>query len=932
MRKSLPHSKDRRGSVRAKLHSATIGIWITATLAMLGGVAMAQYRAALRTAARTEARVLKSQQEKGHLLVTNQALALRGLALDNAFSDVRQLVTRTVHGDPDVIYGVFVDGQGHPWVVVTPRTDEGGATGTDAMKELAAIPEDHRSPDAGVTNMRTLSAFGAKVEEHVAHVYDGIEYLGAIRYGMNLSRTEAAVSREDAHARDSLVELLSVVALLGALGAGFGVIAIRRMATRITEPLAVLARASEALAAGNRSARAAVESGDELEQLAATFNAMAESNQRTMSELELKTAEALEVSRLKSEFLANMSHEIRTPMNGILGVVRLVRELPLDGKLRRYIETVDASASALLTILDDVLDFSKMEAGKYTLNPVVCDLRNVVQEVCELQAARAYQKGLELVCRIDPNVHESFVADPDRVRQVLNNLVGNAVKFTERGEVFVHMHVLEHVEHGEVRDCLDANVRRDRVAFTVQDTGIGIAPADVRRLFDSFSQVDGSAVRRYGGTGLGLAISKRLVEMMNGEIGVRSVLGQGSEFSYVVPFELGPTIDQDAQPWAEGKSIMVVEHHLRWQQAIREHLCSWGFEVSCANDAEEALALVRSDKHLDLILLGVPLRDMSVDEFIRHWRGRAEGEQTPFVALYRLGLSNPLDGVEEEFAAQLAKPLRFPELHGTIRRICTGERRPSSKGAISRAERGGCELRVLVVDDNDVNRYVAQEMLEQLGYEVDTATNGAEALERIRQCDFQFVFMDCQMPVMDGYAATRALRKYEMGKARRTTVIALTAHALAGEREKVLAAGMDDYLSKPVSLSSLERVFMQHGRNKTSASDATIPEAREHRAATLDANVRRSRKLIELFLRSMPQQLDELGAALASGVAADVRARAHKAKGSCLAIGAAAMVQTAECLQRLAETGELSSATTLYDELRTLASATERELRRELVG
>jgi signal transduction histidine kinase/DNA-binding response OmpR family regulator len=932
VRKSLPLPTNRRGSVRAKLHSATIGIWITATLAMLGGVATAQYRAALKTAARTEARVLRSQQEKGHLLVTNQALALRGLALDNAFSDVRQLVTRTVQGDPDVIYGAFVDGQGRPWVVVTPHTIEVGATGAEAMKELAAIPEDHRSPDVGVTNMRTLSAFGAKVEEHVAHVFDGVDYLGAIRYGMNLSRTEAAVNREDAHARDSLVELLSVVALLGALGAGFGVIAIRRMATRITEPLAVLSRASEALAAGNRSARASVESGDELEQLAATFNAMAESNQRTMSELELKTAEALEVSRMKSEFLANMSHEIRTPMNGILGVVRLVRDLPLDGKLRRYIETVDASASALLTILDDVLDFSKMEAGKYGLNPVVCDLRTVVQEVCELQAARAYQKGLELVCRIDPKVHDSYVADPDRVRQVLNNLVGNAVKFTERGEVFVHLHVLERVEHGTSPDGGGGDLRSERVVVTVQDTGIGIASPDVRRLFDAFSQVDGSAVRRYGGTGLGLAISKRLVEMMNGEIGVRSVPGKGSEFYCIVPFEIGPAVEPAPLPWAEGKVVMVVEHHPLWQEAIREHLEAWGFEVLCSEDAEQALLPVGSGKNVDLLILGVPLRDRSVDEFIRHWRAEPQRGPTPIVALYRLGLGNPLDGLEGELAAQLAKPLRFPELHNTLRRIATGERRPSSKGAIFPAERSGRECRVLVVDDNDVNRYVAQEMLEQLGCEVDTASNGAEALERIRQGDFQFVFMDCQMPVMDGYAATQALRKLERGKVRRTTVIALTAHALVEEREKVLAVGMDDYLSKPVSPASLERVLRQHGRGKPSSSEVSIPEVCARPMEMLDAKVRRSRKLIELFLRSMPQQLDELGTALASGTASDVRALAHKAKGSCLAVGATAMVEAAERLQRVAEAGELASASAPYDVLRALARDTERELRRELAG
>ena len=478
-----------RKSLRQKLQRATLSIWLLFSAVTLGGVGIVQYRESARSAERSGARLRDMLQEKGRVLLANQTLALRGMALENAFSDVQQLVRRTIAGDPDLVYGVYTDAQNSPWTYVAPTTPEGGLQSKDAA---AALEREHlvdtRQPSTEV-RVRCLQAFGKLLQEDRADVFDGHDYLGTIRYGLSTQRTELTVRQELARARRAMINTLALVAGLGVAGLVLGALAMRRTARKITQPLAELSKASAEIAQGNRSFRATVvNTGDELESLAKAFNLMAEATETTMRELEVKTQEALAASRMKSEFLANMSHEIRTPMNGILGVVKLAKHSPLDGKLRRYIDTIDSSASALLTIINDVLDFSKMEAGKYTLQDIPFDLRTIVQEVAELHAPRAHEKGLELVYRIAPDVAALLRGDPDRSRQILNNLVGNAIKFTEAGEVFIDVSVRE------------TNTDTQLIGVSVRDTGIGIEQTDLGKLFDAFSQVervDGTQVWRH---------------------------------------------------------------------------------------------------------------------------------------------------------------------------------------------------------------------------------------------------------------------------------------------------------------------------------------------------------------------------------------------------------------------------------------------------
>ncbi len=923
MKKAQGFAQRRRDSVRAKLLRATMGIWILASLATLGAVAIGQYRASVTSARRTELMFRENQREKGQLLVANQTLALRAMALDNAISDVRQVVRKTVQEDTDVIYGAFVDAKGTPWILVTPRTPELGLEGSEALGKLGDLDDTTgRTPKPG-PRVRAVTAFDANVEEHASDVFDGNDFIGTIRYGMSMSRTEAALQQELQRGRQSLLQILAFLALLGVTGVALGVGAIRRIAHRITQPLAELALASEELGRGNRTVRAHVHSGDELEQLALTFNAMADSNEKAIVDLEAKTAEALESSRLKSEFLANMSHEIRTPMNGILGVVRLVHKMPLEGKMRRYIETIDASASALLTIINDVLDFSKMEAGKYTLRTTNFELRTVVQEACELLATRAQDKGLELVCRIDPSLQTLHVGDPDRVRQVVNNLLGNAIKFTDHGEVFVNLKVVS-------RDATSETVR-----LAVLDTGIGIAPQDMGKLFDAFSQVDGSMMRKHGGTGLGLAISKRLVDMMGGTIQVKSAVGEGSEFYCELPFELVGDISTERGDWASGKRAVVVESHPRWQSVVVEHLEAWGMTVVCFASAAEALAEFRrvatTDCHVAVV--GTQLNDMEFDEFVRLLRATPSMATIPLVALYQLGANAFVSDVEKELTAQLPKPLRFSELYNALQQTLLGTKTPSSKAFLSGNVPIACGGRVLVVDDNEINRFVAAEMLEQMGYEVETAENGAEALAQLKSGEFVVVLMDCQMPVMDGYTATRTLRELEKETGQHQPVVALTAHALSGERERVLAAGMDDYLSKPVRPSSLDKMIRRYAklaRRPLAISNTTklLGDAEP----CLDPSISRSQKLIGLFLKNLPSQLASIDEALKNGDTKELRAQAHKAKGSCLALGATVMAQSTERLQKLAETGSIAGAVELAELVREQFQQVERELKQELAN
>jgi signal transduction histidine kinase/DNA-binding response OmpR family regulator len=487
---------------------------------------------------------------------------------------------------------------------------------------------------------------------------------------------------------------------------------------------------------------------------------------RRIDELERAAERAREVERSKSEFLANMSHEIRTPMTAVLGMVKLMQTQPLDGKLKRYVETIDASANALLTILNDILDFSKLEAAKFTIEAIPFQPHIVVREVAELLSSRAHDKGVELVYRTDPSMPSVAVGDPARLKQILMNLVGNAVKFTDQGEVFVDAGVASKSEAGFVL----------RVA--VYDTGVGIEAADLPKIYEAFSQGAGSALRRQSGTGLGLAICKRLLAMMGGDISVESHVGEGSVFTFTV--ELAIDARAEARSWPAGlpgRRVLVAEPNRRWSDVIAEHLRAWGLDHE----------LVREGT--------------SIDEVVD--RASREGKKFDFVVVGK-SVDVEVRDIATGRVTRLHKPLRFSELYECL----AGPADKPAKAAVEARAKATAAGTILVVDDNEVNQFVVVEELELRGYRVETVRNGVEALDRVKRGGLLAVLMDCQMPVMDGYAATKEIRRWESTSAApRVPIIALTAHAMAGERERVLAAGMDAYISKPFRASSLEEVL-----------------------------------------------------------------------------------------------------------------------------